>query len=134
MNENQNLAQKDLKVCAHNVRGIKLSHPQDYQTFSRLYLEPGYDIIVLIETQQNPQVVVNILRNRFRLASLPKYDIRANKISNIGKRGIVTLVKSSCKLTVQEYIDPDPNFTKIIRKNDQGKQEAIVFCWKFLIH
>ena len=126
MNENQKLAQKDLKVCAHNVRGIKLSHPQDYQTFSRLYLEPGYDIIVLIETQQNPQVVVNILRNRFRLASLPKYDIRANEISNIGKRGIVTLVKSSCKLTVQEYIDPDPNFTKIILKNDH--QSIAIFA------
>ena len=114
----QNASLQDLRICSHNMRGLKLKNPEDFSVFTRLYLEPNYDIIILIETQTHPQTVANILEHRFRLSLLPKYTIHPNTNGDFCKRGIVVLVKNSSKITLKGFCDFDPNLTKIIFSND----------------
>ena len=118
---NPNKTLQDLRICSHNIRGLKLNTPEDFSAFSRLYLEPNYDIVILIETQTHPQTVANILKHRFRLSLLPKYTIHPNTNGNFCKRGIVVLVKNSSKITLKGFCDFDPNLTKIIFRSSGSR-------------
>ena len=123
---NPNKTLQDLRICSHNIRGLKLNTPEDFSAFSRLYLEPNYDIVILIETQTHPQTVANILKHRFRLSLLPKYTIHPNSAGEHSKRGIVILVKNSSKITIKGFCDFDPNLTKISLRNDH--QDVGIFA------